>query len=108
MQQREPVRRDPPGRHRRSDRAARLLVMAAIAEAAVAEKRPHLDERFGDARGLEVGEAERLHPGRVDDPRVVPTSGSGYSVVDVVVWRPACSASEISVVRTAGVRHAAH
>src|SRR6478735_3903522 len=63
------LRGDLAARDRFRHRAARLRIVAAVAEAAMPEERADVDERSGQVVRGQVREAEYLHARRVDDPR---------------------------------------
>ena len=78
--------------------AARLPIVAAIAEAAVAQQRPDLDECLLDRLRRDMREAEHLEAGRIDDPTPAVALGQRIQRGCDVVCRPVESASEIVAV----------
>ena len=67
MEQGQPARADLSCLYRRTQCAIGLAVVAAVAEAAVPEPRPELDEGVREFGRVQVVQPEFLYAGRVND-----------------------------------------
>ena len=72
---------DGAGFERAEQRAARLAVVAAVAEAAAPQVRAELDEGLGEVFRSEVGEPEDLQAGAVDQPAAAGLVGGHRQAV---------------------------
>ena len=77
MQQRKPERLHFTTRDGVPHGATRFLIVTTIAEPAFADERAELDKGVYERIGRDMGKTERLHPRRVNDPRLLTERGKG-------------------------------